>query len=946
MPGRLVVTRALCLLGHLAFLLFLQTGPRAAAQDLRYLRHGSWSTENGLPQNSVHQILQTKDGFLWIATEGGVARFDGVSFNTFNHVVEPAFASDDACCLVEGSSGDLWIGTSDGLLRLRGGVFRRFSQKDGLPSTAVLRLQLTSDARLLVQTDAGAVVQSGDRFDPDYAKAASDLEGSRASVKTQQGNVWDMSNKMVKLSAPGFNHAWKASTDLPGSRVQSLFVDQQGNAWVSTNDGLVVINALSHEARSIPALRGNSVLQTYEDREGNYWIGTETTGLHLLHAEPFHEEPGLADQTLTAVIQASDGDIWIGTRNDGLRRLRRDRIENPIPSGALTSPVILSLAPGRNGDVWAGTPDGLNHIDARGKVLRVTSSNELPDDYIRALAAVPDGTIWIGTRRGLVRLKGNSTRVFTHADGLGSDLIGALLAGSNGDLWAGTSGGLSRLTADGSVVTYRTKDGLPSLLVSALAEGPAGTIWIASGDGRISRLRGSQIETVQGSGLQPGNALALLTDRAGYLWISSERSLQRVSVADLNGCLSHGKQCVLRVSSYSTADGMPSSEFVAGGSPLLWQMADGEIWSATKKGAAIAAAQPSFASEPFPLVIERVLVDGSEQNLQHGPVGLAAGDTRIDIEYAGLSLATPLQVTYRYKLEGFDRDWTTVGNRRMATYTNLPARNYRFRVQALGRDGAGLGAEARLPFVVTPPVYRRWWFIVLAALLVAAAAVLLYRFRLRTLRKRFDAVLRERNRLAREIHDTLAQDFVGVALQLDLVSQFLASGKADAATQQVRSTRKLVMDGLADARRSIWELRASTSEHSLPTRLAALVERYSGPSLRIDLQVGGAYRQIDARVEEAFLRVAQEALSNVQRHSGAADAMVQLRFGTDMLVMVVKDQGQGFVVGERAMTQGHFGVSGMHERATALGATLLIASEPGLGTTLTLRAKITGEVKS
>ena len=733
------------------------------------------------------------------------------------------------------------------------------------------------------------------------------------------------------------------SSDLPGVRVQTLFVDRQGSAWVGTNEGLAVIRHGADHAETIPALRGNSVLQTYQDREGNYWIGTETTGLHLLHAEAFRSEPALADQALTAVIQDSAGNIWLGTRNSGLRRFRGDRAESPVRPDALTSPTILSLAPGRNGDVWAGTPDGLNNVNAAGAVLRVTSANKLPDDYIRALASGPDGAVWVGTRRGLVRLRGHESKLFTQTDGLGSDLIGSLLSARSGDLWAGTSGGLSRLAADGRFVTYGVKNGLPSPLVTAIAEGPAGTIWIATGDGSISRLQGGHIAAVRSTDLQAGKVAALLADRAGFLWVSSQRSLQRVSMADLDDCVNRGTPCALHVSNYGNADGMPTAEFVAGGSPLLWQMANGEIWVATKKGVAIAAAHPPFASEPFPVVIERMLIDGSQQSLQRSPVRLAPGDTRIDIEYAGLSLAAPLQITYRYKLEGLDRDWTNAGTRRMATYTSLPPRSYTFRVQAMGRDGAWLADEARVAFLVTPPVYRRWWFILLALLLFAAVAVLLYRLRLRTLRQRFDAVLRERNRMAREIHDTLAQDFVGVALQLDIVSQFLAAGKADAATRQVQSTRLLVMDGLAEARRSIWELRAATSEASLPTRLAALVRRYSGASLGVELQVSGAYRQLAARTEEEFLRIAQEALSNVQRHSGAKKATVQLHFETDMLVMIVTDHGRGFVVGERAASEGHYGIGGMQERAAALGATLLIASEPGRGTTLTLRAKVAEE---
>ncbi|WP_232296320.1 sensor histidine kinase [Terriglobus sp. TAA 43] len=916
----------------------------AAAQDLRYLRHGSWSTENGLPQNSVHQILQTKDGFLWIATEDGIARFDGVAFKTFKHDNEPTFASNDACCLAEEPSGDLWVGTNDGLLRLRRGVFQRFSEKDGLPSAEILGLQVNASGDLLVQTTSGIAAQSGERFLPRVHKISDDAGTVSPVVRGLGEEVWAMSGTGVKVTKPTATREWTISTGLPGTRVVSLFVDRQGNAWVGTNDGLAVIRHGGDHTESIAALRGNSVLQTYQDREGNYWTGTESTGLHLLHAEVFREAAGLADQTLTSIVQGSDGDIWVGTRNDGLRRIRDGRVENPVRADALTSRFILALAPGRYGDVWAGTPDGLNHIDSTGKVQRFTSADMLPDDYIRALTAGSDGAIWVGTRKGLIRLKGTNAKVFTSADGLGADLIGSLLSASSGDLWVGTSGGLSKLTSDGRLVTYTTKDGLRSPLVSALAESPAGTVWAGTTDGTISRVKDNHISTVRSSSLLVGKISALLADRAGFMWIRGEHSLLRVAVADLNSCIDKGERCVLPLQRYTKADGLPDSEIVAGGSPLLWQMQDGEVWSATQKGAAIASGQPIPVTQSFPVVIDRMLVDGTEQSLQRGPLTLGPGDSRVDIEYAGLSLASALRVEYRYRLDGFDRDWTVAGTRRTATYTNLPPRMYTFYVEARASDGTWLQPPAALAFRVTPPAYRRWWFILSAFLLATAAAVALYRLRLRRLRREFEVVLGERNRIAREIHDTLAQDFVGIALQLDLASQFLAGGEAESAQRQVQSTRKLVMEGLAEARRSIWDLRAISSKDSLPTRLAALVDRYSGPSLAIKLQVGGAYRQLPARVEEEVLRIAQEALSNIQRHSGVETAHVQLHFGTNILMMTVRDQGCGFSVDEQqAFLQGHFGVSGMRERAAAIGAKLLIESEVGQGTTVTLRANIAGE---
>jgi signal transduction histidine kinase len=308
------------------------------------------------------------------------------------------------------------------------------------------------------------------------------------------------------------------------------------------------------------------------------------------------------------------------------------------------------------------------------------------------------------------------------------------------------------------------------------------------------------------------------------------------------------------------------------------------------------------------------------------------------MEYAGLSFIAPSEVRYRFRLEGFDKDWVDAGGRRSASYTNLGPGWYRFVVQAAGEDGVWSAAGAEVRFRVVPPFYRRWWFVVLMVLAGAAVLAGLYLLRLRLLRREFDAVLAERNRMAREIHDTLTQDFVGTSLQLDLVSQQLARGKVELAVEQVKRTRQLVTEGLNEARQSIWELRANSSQDSLPTRLTRLVQREAYAAVGPKLRVGGAYRALDARVEREVLRIAQEALANVVHHAGATEATVELQYASDTLLLMIGDNGRGFVAEEAAGKAGHYGMLGMKERAAAIGGTLEIESEAGQGTRVTLRA--------
>jgi len=388
---------------------------------------------------------------------------------------------------------------------------------------------------------------------------------------------------------------------------------------------------------------------------------------------------------------------------------------------------------------------------------------------------------------------------------------------------------------------------------------------------------------------------------------------------------------------------MPSAEILANGAPASWRTLNGELWFATRKGVAITGPGTlPLNPVPPPVLIERFLADTTEVPLDGTPQTIPSGHSRYTFDFAGLSYPVPSKVVYRSRLDGFDRDWTSNGNRKSISYTNLAPGTYTFRVQAANNDGLWNDTGASLQFRILPPIYRRWWFLLLAALFLAALAVSLYRLRVRRLQLAFDAVLAERNRIAREIHDTLAQDFVGITLQLDLVSQLLTRNNVDQATTQVKATRSFVKAGLEEARQSIWNLRANSAQDGLPIRVKSIVERFSSPTLVLKTMIGGAYQPLPAPLEEEVLRILQEALSNVQRHAAATLAHVELAYEQDKLVLMVNDNGHGFSVADAASQSGHFGLQGMRERAASLGAELTVISSPGAGSTVKLIVPLDG----
>jgi ligand-binding sensor domain-containing protein/signal transduction histidine kinase len=944
----------------------------------RELGHQFWTSENGLPQNSVHQIIQTRDGYLWIATEGGTARFNGVQFTVFNQENNPAFTSNDTCCLAEDRSGVLWIGTSDGLLRYANGTFSRYTTADGLPSSVVLSLVSTSDGSLLVLTSAGLATYDGGKFTPLTLSASALGSGPDGQIwlanatglfsynqrllRTEavpdlptgtiegigsipDGSLWVRTRTALLLWNRGHLRTWRTGHELPGTRVQSFFADSRGTLWVGTDQGLVTLSsALTPDNTRLevqPALGVTSIISIFEDREHNLWIGTDTAGLHVLRQRRFRTLPSLSGYPTTALTQTTDGAVWIGSRGEGLFHYLDGQTGHLSTKDGLISDVILTVAPDRDGSLWVGTPDGLNHL--RGdKIESYTSADGLPDDFIRSLFVDRDGTLWVGTRRGLAHRQNGHFTVLSRTDGLTSDLIGAMLRSSSNDLWVGTLDGLVRIR-DGKVTVFTKAQGLSGNVITSLFEDTNHTIWVGTKDGGLSRSTANGFSPVSVRDL-PREIDAILEDARGYLWLTSNRGVMRILASKLRAC-GEAQRCDPQIVAYGASDGMPTEETSSSGHPSALRTTNGDLWFATRKGVAIVT--PSQLREnptPPSVVVERFMVDDVEQKSSAAEITIPPGHIRYSFEYAGLTYVSPSRVLYRYILEGFDKKWTQAGSRRNAYYTNLPPRHYHFRVQAANEDGIWNETGAEVAFVIQPRFYRTLWFSGLAALLLIGAIFAVYRIRVRAIRSKFDAILAERTRIAREIHDTLAQGFVAVSTQLELTAHLLARSHVLEAGQQVDRARELVREGLADARRSIWDLRAESTQTTLPMRLTHLVEQSSTERLKTEIDIGGTYRVLAPSLENEAFRIAQEALANAVRHSGAARVVLSLRYHPNELTLTISDNGGGFLVTDATLpAKGHFGLQGMRERADQIGGTLNVESSPESGTRVILRAPLSNE---
>jgi ligand-binding sensor domain-containing protein/signal transduction histidine kinase len=933
------------------------------------------STQSGLPSNSILGLAQTTDGTIWVWTEGGLARWDGKQFQAITGTHHPS--GTEITSIAPDSRNGLWVGTKGDAV-----VFREGHWSDAPSPLAEVDSSRTvldhgslvkavEGGEVLIASANGVYLQTQGELELVAGRSALPSGGVSFLDRLPDGTI-AIGSKSVVVLVPGSGSArglsrFVVSKELPGSRIESILGDREGSLWVGTNRGLarIEMNAGVGEVQQMPStdpLASNSIVSLLEDREGDLWVGTEAAGLHILRDARFRilgTSDGLSSDATTAIVQDTQQTLWIGTRDSGLNRIAKSAegkllVVTLTTSTGLLSDVILSLAVAPNGDLWVGTPDGLNQIPKGGAsksgVKSYTSADGLADDFIRSVLVTPDNSVWVGTRRGLTHLDHGRFESFTHADGLGSDLVGALARTADGDLWIATLNGLSRLH-QGKLKNYTTADGLSSNVITALEAMPDGRMWIGTQSDSLNLWDGTKFTAIHGKSATAGAAAllpsvihTLMRDDRGHLWLASDKGLTRVDLADLEDCaqrLQNGS-CGLsaaHVVNFTTADGLRSRETSSNSHPTACRASNGTLWFTTPRGIIVVDPLHFPATQPAPpIVIERFAVD--DHDLQ-GDVGgrIRAGALRFEFDYAGLSFATPQKLRYQYMLEGFDHAWTDAGTRRTAYYTNIPAGPYRFRVRASLGDGTSNPAEeASYSFELMPHYYQTVWFRALVVMVVVGLVVLVFRRRVLRVEREFRAVMGERNRIAREIHDTLAQGYVGISLQLEVLGELLRHRRTDAAMQHLTNTQGLVREGLDDARQSIWALRShDAGEKTLPIRLRRLVEKAKDGQIESSLEVHGAYRALSVEAEQEILRIAQEAIHNVKKHANASQMTVRLDYDERALAMTVSDDGQGFALESgdaQKIVMGHYGLTGMRERTALIRGEIEIQSKPGLGTTV------------
>lgn len=785
-------------------------------QLTQYLKR-SWTSDQGLPQNSVQAIAQTSEGFLWLATQEGLARFDGVDFEVHSAATDPAFSVNNVQSLLVSSDGTLWVGTEGGgVVRRTPFGFEALKAPENPRSRSVRCFAEEPQGTVWAGTSGGLLRVSGDRLEEVVPSERLQKGGINSLVPDGEGGLWvgtygrgvfRLRNGTLEPSPfqerlPSFRiytllagedgelwigteggglcrwdgkdlHRFSAEKGLPSRMVYTLLRAPDGSLWVGTyGEGLFRYNKGRFEnLSSRQGLSNDVVLSLFLDREGNLWAGTNGGGVNLLEDGRvlcFGVPEGLPENMVSVVLEDRKGTLWVGTYGAGLVRIERGRIEAVYDrKDGFPDDNVYALAEDAAGDLWVGTGAGLGRFH-RGGWTFWRERDGLPGEMIYALLPEPDGALWVGTGGACIaRFQGGRFEIFDRTKGLASRTVVCL--GRDGDerLLAGTYDGLCRLEGDRFEVLDRRR-GFAHNGIFSLLEEPGGALWVGTYGGGLHRVQDDRAVPIRRKdGLFDDVVYTVLDDGLGRLWMSCNRGIFSVEKAEAQAFV-EGRTQNVSCLWLGKADGMRSPECNGGSQPAGWRLRDGRLCFPTTQGLVFVDPQALRPGPPPPVVLEGATYDGRPFPGSTPSPELPPGKGNLEFRYAALQFAGLEKIRYAYRLEGFEEEWHDAGTRRTAFYTNIPHGSYRFVVRATGGDGAVDLRGASLTFRIRPHFYETRTFVALVTLLVLLAGFLLYVARVAQLKAR----QRELERLVALRTAELARALKMVESQAEELRQF------------------------------------------------------------------------------------------------------------------------------------------------------------------------------
>lgn len=986
-----VCTFALLLIGVLPAV----AQPLAPPTSLRLSEYQkqNWQIEDGLIDNNVRMITQQPDGVLLLASSSGLATFDGQRFQPVSH--QPGGLTDNEAvnAVLLGHNDDLWIGTDGrGVLHRTPTGTVNISERAGRFNERIRMLHQDAQGVLWIATQNGVERLAGDNLE--VVATGGMISGDIIAPFAEDGR-----GGMFFVTSSGLFHWEKGVTSRlplklsPGNAPVAIYRDLQHRIWIGTLTGVIRLVPRKSSSPNTPvqfdqvpgAEVHGAVSVLLGDPAGNLWIGTRHNGLWRIGSDGlthWSTQDGLPDDSIRSLIMDDEQNLWIGMMTGGLSRWRKGALA-PYSNPELGSAYSATTFADSRGDLWLGTwGKGLFRIH-NGHLVAADPPDMPSATPVRALAEDSLGHIWIGTWfDGVYRYDGKAFHHFRLGVESPGNAVSAILADTRGGLWIGTYTGLfyfasgepepkagSRLLEsklitcliedrDGSILVgtssglYRIRngnavliDGLPHSHILSLTLDRMGYVWAGTKAGGLVWVNHDRATPLPASG---GISFLLVNtaveDNDGHLWLGTSHGIVKLSIAEMHDII-NGKQSQLSAVVLGKTDGMLSSESGGPSMPSSTRMADGTLWFATAKGfvRSTDAAEKVNSSTPTASITGWTLAnDLNVSNAINGPhVDLEADQPDVVFFFKTGPLANPAHVEFRYRLVGYDPDWTNT-RAHTASYRRLPAGHYQFEVQARNSGEDWLSPAATLPVRQRPHIYQTWYFYLALALPLIALAVQLFRRRVQLMKGRIGIVLEERNRIAAECHDTLMAGFAAISWQLEATAKLFrdSDSAATPAAKSCELARSMVAHCQAEARRIIWDLRDTTDVTNILSQALsrALSANHIQGAIETTLDVEGDEVQLSPGCVHHLVCIGQEAVSNAIRHAQPSHILVHLKYETDALSLTIKDDGYGFQASDRsASRRGHFGIPVMEERARKLGGTLRLQTYAGTGTEVTVK---------
>jgi signal transduction histidine kinase/ligand-binding sensor domain-containing protein len=934
-----------------------------------------WQMQDGLPEQTVQAFAQTKNRYLWIGTTGGLLRFDGGRLVLFDRDNTPNFTDNNVFSLTVTRDDALWIATEGGgLIRYKDGVFRSFSGKDGLLNDFVRAVYQDGKGQIWIGTDNGLFQFLGDRIERIDNNNGMPPVAVHAIHEDHQGRLWAGGSKLFCLDGSNYRE-YRLAGEGSQNRVKSLTQTRDGTMWVGTIGGLYRMASGADSFRKVKETSG-TVRFLKETSDGTLWIGTIGHGIYKYWKHEFSQmtaPESLPSNTALNLFEDIESNIWVGTQA-GMLRLSKTPIQTvALPDAGDYDAETVYGDP--NGDLWIAAANLFRFRDGKATRVRLPGISGV---RIRNVFRDNEGALWIGTEgRGMFRQSSTKLAHYMVKDGLVNNFIRAFLQGRDGSMWVATDEGVSRWH-DGRFTNYQERDGLCYFSTRTLAEDRNGDIWVGTDRG-VSHLQGGRIakdavtealrhekiwairEDSDGGlwfgtrtgglyrwrfgklthfttaqGLASNSIYELLEDPGGDFWISGPNGISVINRRELD-VIAEDPSHPLSLTLYGISDGLETTQMYGAEKPGGVVTAQGEVWFASNQGPVRVSLNPTSPKGPAPVVIDTVLADGLQvPDLQN--ISLSPDNAKIEVHYSVIQLRSQERVRFRYMLDGFDKNWTDASALRVAYYTNLPPGRYQFRVAAFEMSDPQHIAETTVEIVQKPHFYRTAWFLGCSLLLLAACGWGGYKYRMRQVHSRFQAVLNERNRLAREMHDTLIQGCAGVSALLEAHSS-LDDSEPSAKEGLLSCVRTQLRTTINEAREAVWDLRhADGSATAIGPILGNMTQQVSQEfGVPVEFRVSGRPFDLDQSTAHELLMVVREALHNAIRHGQPTKVYVDIGFEKKEFRVQVRDDGRGFDTAmASSQPNGHYGLVGIQERAKRIGGILVLNSRLGAGTELIL----------